>query len=162
MNKHDKNFLKNMSPLLIAALVMFFMLVAFETKADHNEDNYEKQKALIDMANDGIIGYTEHGIAITKDEIKKPILYTGDIINAMSKGNNIIRIKMRNKEQYNLHTSFCWDLDFASGYVFGKQGFSSKFNRVEPGLRIFTVAFGTINQSNYCVVTKITMINGVG
>ena len=56
MNEHDKNFLKNMSPLLIAALVMFFMLVAFETKADHNEDNYEKQKALIDMANDGIIG----------------------------------------------------------------------------------------------------------
>tara|TARA_R110000868_G_scaffold312040_1_gene572993 strand:- start:2462 stop:2950 length:489 start_codon:yes stop_codon:yes gene_type:complete len=162
MNEHDKNFLKNMSPLLIAALVMFFMLVAFETKADHNEDNYEKQKALIDMANDGIIGYTEHGIAITKDEIKTPALFTGDIINAMSKGDNIIRIKMRNNEQYNLHTSFCWDLDFASGYIFGKQGFSSKFNRVEPGLRIFTVAFGTINQSNYCVVTKITMINGVG
>ncbi len=33
MNKHDKNFLINMSPLLAAAFVMFLMLIAFETQA---------------------------------------------------------------------------------------------------------------------------------
>ena len=33
MNKHDKNFLINMSPLLAAAVVMFFMLITFETQA---------------------------------------------------------------------------------------------------------------------------------
>lgn len=38
MNEHDKNFLKNMSPLLITALVMFFMLVAYETKAEEVVD----------------------------------------------------------------------------------------------------------------------------
>ena len=34
MNEHDKNFIKNMSPLLITAMVMFFMLVAYETRAE--------------------------------------------------------------------------------------------------------------------------------
>jgi len=38
MDKHDKNFLINMSPFLIAALVMFFMMVAFETKAEDIEE----------------------------------------------------------------------------------------------------------------------------
>ena len=33
MNKHDKNFLINMSPLLATAFVMFLMLIAFETRA---------------------------------------------------------------------------------------------------------------------------------
>ena len=33
MNKHDKNFLFNMSPLLATAFVMFLMLIAFETRA---------------------------------------------------------------------------------------------------------------------------------
>ena len=33
MNKHDKNFLKNMSPLLIAAAFMLLIALAFETKA---------------------------------------------------------------------------------------------------------------------------------
>ena len=33
MNKHDKNFLINMSPLLAVAFVMFLMLIAFETQA---------------------------------------------------------------------------------------------------------------------------------
>jgi len=32
MDEHDWNFLKNMSPLLIAALVMFLMMVAFDLR----------------------------------------------------------------------------------------------------------------------------------
>lgn len=32
MDKHDWNFLKNMSPLLITALVMFLMLAAFDAQ----------------------------------------------------------------------------------------------------------------------------------
>ena len=38
MDKHDKNFLINMSPFLIAALVMFFMMVAFRTTAEDIEE----------------------------------------------------------------------------------------------------------------------------
>ena len=50
MNKLDKNFIINFSPFLIAAVVMFFMAVAYDTKADdHN--------------------YTDHGIKITAEDL---------------------------------------------------------------------------------------------
>jgi hypothetical protein len=52
MNKHDKNFLINFSPLLMAAVVMFLMLVAFETKAQ-----------------DKTVGYTSDGIPILMEDL---------------------------------------------------------------------------------------------
>jgi len=45
MDKHDKNFLKNMSPFLIVALIMFFMIVSFEIKAD--DISYHGHEVLI-------------------------------------------------------------------------------------------------------------------
>ena len=50
MNKHDKNFLINFSPLLMAAFVMFLMLVAIETKAQE-------------------VGYTSDGIPILMEDL---------------------------------------------------------------------------------------------
>mgnify|MGYP003675183792 CR=1 FL=1 len=50
MNKHDKNFLINFSPLLMAAVVMFLMLVAIETKAQE-------------------VGYTSDGIPILMEDL---------------------------------------------------------------------------------------------
>ena len=50
MNKHDKNFLINFSPLLMAAFVMFLMLVAIETKAQE-------------------VGYTSDGIPVTMEDL---------------------------------------------------------------------------------------------
>jgi hypothetical protein len=41
MKKQDKNFLTNMSPLLIAALVMLFMLFAIEANGKATTQNYE-------------------------------------------------------------------------------------------------------------------------
>jgi hypothetical protein len=41
MKKQDKNFLTNMSPLLIAALVMLFMLFAREANGKATTQNYE-------------------------------------------------------------------------------------------------------------------------
>ena len=50
MNKHDKNFLKNMSPLLIAAAFMLLIALAFETKAQE-------------------VGYTSDGIPVTMEDL---------------------------------------------------------------------------------------------
>ena len=50
MNKFDKNFHINFSPLLMAAVVMFLMLVAFETKAQE-------------------VGYTSDGIPILMEDL---------------------------------------------------------------------------------------------
>ena len=41
-------------------------VVAF---ADHDTENYERQKANIDMANDGIVGYTHDGFPVYQSEI---------------------------------------------------------------------------------------------
>ena len=41
-------------------------VVAF---ADHDIENYKKQKANIDMANDGIVGYTHDGFPVYQSEI---------------------------------------------------------------------------------------------
>ena len=41
MKKQDKNFLTNMSPLLMAALVMLFMLFAIEANSKATTQNYE-------------------------------------------------------------------------------------------------------------------------
>ena len=101
MNEHDKNFLKNMSPLLIAAMVMFFMLVAYETKADdHN--------------------YTEHGIKITSEDLAVDTINISSIKrykwNKTSKtltltliSNKLVDVKFSNR---------CWDIQYASALQF--------------------------------------------
>ena len=52
MNEHDKNFIKNMSPLLIAGLVMLLMMIAYE------------------LGKDDIVGYSEHGVPIYESELE--------------------------------------------------------------------------------------------
>ena len=58
------------SPWITLSILLFgigFMnVLAF---ADHDTDNYERQKANIDMANDGIVGYTHDGFPVYQSEI---------------------------------------------------------------------------------------------
>ena len=101
MNEHDKNFIKNMSPLLIAAMVMFLMMVAYETKADdHN--------------------YTEHGIKITSEDLAVDTINISSIKrykwNKTSKtltltliSNKLVDVKFSNR---------CWDIQYASALQF--------------------------------------------
>ena len=91
----------------------------------------------------------------------KPI-YAGNIRGAYSKGSNTIVIEMRSREKYELTVSFCWDLPFANGYIFGRQGATKHFNRVEKGLRIWTMsAFGRIDSSP-CYVTEVKTLEVIG
>ena len=52
MNKIDKNFLTNMSPLLAAAAVMFMMVLAFDLKSE-----------------DKVIGYTSDGLPVLESDV---------------------------------------------------------------------------------------------
>jgi len=145
MNEHDKNFIKNMSPFLIAAMVMFLMMVAYDTKADdHNITAH---------------GHTVDEKYLTDNKIKR--LYTGNIIGASAEGRDTIIIKMRSKEKYKLTVSFCWDLPFATGYSFNRPGASNHFTRVEKGLRFWTVSFGKFNNTP-CIVTKVESLEVIG
>jgi hypothetical protein len=49
----DKNFLINMSPLLIASVIMLAFAIAY------------------DLTRDEIVGYTEHGVPVYESEIKE-------------------------------------------------------------------------------------------
>tara|TARA_Y100001937_G_C7123806_1_gene333905 strand:+ start:542 stop:1177 length:636 start_codon:yes stop_codon:yes gene_type:complete len=51
---------------VLFAGILFMNVTAF---ADHEDDNYERQKANIDMANDGIVGYTHDGLPVYQSEV---------------------------------------------------------------------------------------------
>lgn len=67
MNRIKLN-IKSPWPVLIS-LCMAVMFVSVIALADHDDDNYEKQKAAIDRANDGIVGYTHDGLPVYESEI---------------------------------------------------------------------------------------------
>ena len=54
---------------LLITLMMGAALMSVLAFADHDDDNYEKQKANIDMANDGIVGYTHDGLPVLESDI---------------------------------------------------------------------------------------------
>ena len=86
--------------LTLAVVGVFFILAfmfSMNVNADHNDDNYEKQKAAIDRANDGIIGYTEHGVAIYEDEVESTATLSVDrALNIEIKGIKKVKINVLN------------------------------------------------------------------
>ena len=54
---------------LLISLTMVVTFFSVVTLADHDTENYERQKANIDMANDGIVGYTHDGFPVYQSEI---------------------------------------------------------------------------------------------
>ena len=54
---------------LLTTLIIGAALMTILAFADHDDDNYERQKANIDMANDGIVGYTHDGLAVYESDI---------------------------------------------------------------------------------------------
>ena len=62
---------------LTLAVVGVFFILAFlfsvNVSADHDDDNYEQQKAAIDRANDGIVGYTDDGIPVYESEVAESL-----------------------------------------------------------------------------------------
>ena len=54
---------------LLTTLIIGAALMTILAFADHDDDNYERQKANIDMANDGIVGYTHDGLPVLQSDI---------------------------------------------------------------------------------------------
>jgi len=135
MNEHDKNFLKNMSPLLIAALVMFFMLVAFETKADdHN--------------------YTEHGILITEQDLQVKSIRVNSIRGYTIVDNDIIRVRTNRREEFDIKVYSCFNISFAHRLVFQPWGGFSSLSR---GDKIIPISFGRASRFP-CTIRSITAV----
>jgi|TARA_B110000444_G_scaffold143555_1_gene134327 hypothetical protein len=126
--------------LKIAIIISLPLMAAWAFADDHN--------------------YTFHGHQIDLVESSPPV-YTGTITDAKATGRDTIEIKVRDGRKFDLELNFCFDLQFAQGFVFGRQGNMSYFNRVEPGLRIYTVSWGKISTSYPCWITKVTPITDV-
>ena len=131
MNEHDKNFIKNMSPLLITAMVMFFMLVAYETKADEE-----------------VVGYTFDGHAIHKSDTEIKEIRVNDIYlrgATYNKEQNTLNLKLRNKRNVEIHFyNNCFALAFSSGLGFKSYSSLSKFNIIlRKGDAIIPQSLGT-------------------
>ena len=138
MNQHDWNFLKNMSPLLITALVMFLMMVAYETKADEKE----------------IVGYTEHGIAVTKQDLQVKSINMRSIRGYTIQDNNVIRVRTTRKQEYDIELYYCYDLSYAQRLVFQPWG---GFNTIGRGDKIIPISFGRPSKHT-CTIKSVTAV----
>ena len=135
MNEHDKNFIKNMSPLLITAMVMFFMLVAYETKADdHN--------------------YTEHGILITEQDLQVKSIRVNSIRGYTIVDNDTIRVRTNRREEFDIKVYSCFDISFAHRLVFQPWGGFSSLSR---GDKIIPISFGRASRFP-CTIRSITAV----
>jgi hypothetical protein len=153
MNEHDKNFLINMSPFLIVALVMFFMMVAFETKAEKSEILYSTTEEPI-----GIVGYTEHGIAVTKEDLQVRNISVRSIRGYSIQNNNVIRVRTARKQEYDIELYFCSGLQFAGKIVFVPWG---GFTTIGRGDKVIPISFGRPSRQT-CIIKSITLVADVG
>ena len=118
MDEFDKNFIKNMSPLLITAVVMFFLMVAYETKAEKSEVLYSTTGEAIGIVgyseeDDSIVGYTHDGIAVYQSEVDEAEALAEAEVNWIRvrhiKGSkylrkeNILQLTMKDKKVINVH-----------------------------------------------------------
>jgi len=136
MNEHDKNFIKNMSPLLITAMVMFFMLVAYETKAED------------------VVGETFHGIPITKAELEVKSIRVNSIRGYTIVDNDTIRVRTNRREQFDIKVYSCFDISFAHRLVFQPWGGFSSLSR---GDKIIPISFGRASRFP-CTIRSISAV----
>jgi len=147
MDKHDWNFIKNMSPLLITAVVMFFLMVAFETKADE----------------DKVIGYTEHGIAVTKEDLKVKSFNFSNVRGTWDwdKKANTLRLSIGKYKKVDI-TFFnrCWDMEYATGLKFVPWMKGSSF--ISKGDNIIPISWTNRRALYPCTIKEIYLVADVG
>ncbi|MDA8842146.1 DUF6491 family protein [bacterium] len=135
MDEHDKNFIKNMSPLLIAAMVMFLMMAAYDTKADDHM-------------------YTDHGILITEQDLQVKSIRVNSIRGYTIVDNDTIRVRTNRREEFDIKVYSCFDISFAHRLVFQPWGGFSSLSR---GDRIIPISFGRASRFP-CTIRSITAV----
>ena len=138
MDKHDWNFIKNMSPLLITAVVMFFLMVAYDTKADE----------------DKVMGYTEHGIPVTKAELEVKSIRVNSIRGYTIVDNDTIRVRTNRREEFDIKVYSCFNISFAHRLIFQPWGGFSSLSR---GDKIIPISFGRASRFP-CKIRSITAV----
>jgi hypothetical protein len=143
MDEFDKNFIKNMSPLLITAVVMFFLMVAYETNADDNK----------------IIGYTEHGIPVTKAELEVKSFNFNNVRGQWdwNKKTNTLRLSIGKSKKIDItFSNRCWDMEYATGLKFEPWMKGSSF--ISKGDKIIPIGWTNRTALYPCTIKRITEV----
>jgi len=80
---------------MLSVFILGIALMNVVAFADHDTDNYEKQKANIDMANDGIVGYTHDGLPVYDYEIEDELRIAREL-NIVIKGKQQVDVNILN------------------------------------------------------------------
>ena len=111
-------------------------------------------------ADDKIIGYTDHGIPITEDEVKVQVRSINvDTIRSWKwiEETETLRLTLNRKRQVDI-TFFnrCWDMPYATGLQF-KTWSSSSF--ISQGDGILPISFNIKSDYEYpCTIKSITEV----
>ena len=138
MDEFDKNFIKNMSPLLITAVVMFFLMVAYETKADEDE----------------VMGYTHDGIPVLKSELEVRSVRVDSIRSwEWIEETDTLRLTLnRNRKVDVTFFNRCFDMPFATGLQFKPWG---GFNSIGKGDGIVPISWSNRRALYPCTIKEI-------
>tara|TARA_B100001057_G_scaffold341210_1_gene342035 strand:+ start:115 stop:732 length:618 start_codon:yes stop_codon:yes gene_type:complete len=80
---------------MLSVFILGIALMNVVAFADHEDDNYERQKANIDMANDGIVGYTHDGLPVYESEIEDQLSIDREL-NIVIKGKQQVDVNILN------------------------------------------------------------------
>ena len=144
MDEFDKNFIKNMSPLLITAVVMFFLMVAYETKAEE----------------DKIMGYTHDGIPVLESELEINT-FNFERVRSWDWNEETETLRLTLSRDQKIDVTFfnkCFDMPYATGLQF-KSWANTSF--IGKGDGILPVSFTNSRALYPCTIKSITeVING--
>ena len=179
MDEFDKNFIKNMSPLLITAVVMFFLMVAYETKAEKSEVLYSTTGEAIGIVGyseeqDSIVGYTHDGIAVYQSEVDEAEALAEAEVNWIRvrhiKGSkylrkeNILQLTMKDKKVINVHFyGRCMGMESMTNLgfeAFGSYGTSTQTITLTKGDSFIPINFS--NAGAPCMIKKMLLVADVG
>jgi len=120
----------------LSMFVMFISVVALG-------DTKSKSEVLYDTTGEpiGIVGYTEHGVPVTKDEVKVRSINTKQI-KGWKWDNDKDQLILRMNKGKKLIIEFysrCWEIDFANQLLFNSFG---SFTFITVGDTITPITFG--------------------
>jgi hypothetical protein len=141
MDEFDKNFIKNMSPLLITAVVMFFLMVAYETKAEE----------------DKIMGYTHDGIPVLESELEIST-FNFERVRSWDWNEETETLRLTFRQNKKIDITFfnrCWDMKYASALQFNSW---ARTRHIGKGDSIMPIGWTSRRGLYPCTIKKMVAV----
>jgi hypothetical protein len=139
---------------LFAILWLTFLTISGDANADNHNITWHGHT----VAQDQIPMVPGEELIELYEEEGPNYLYASSIMGADKIGNNMLRVKFRGGTVAHVELIQCWQIQLASGYIFGRNWRSSSMlDRVQPGLQVFTLTGGKIHEWPGCKIKTVTI-----